>query len=106
MKSYVAAAVTLKNFDLALREKIGGCNYIFLLGIAPKGDDWSMFQQQEHIADAVLFAQFDQAPLQIESGCIVKDPELKNGNHARLCGSGRFAAETPPYISQHAEHPA
>jgi hypothetical protein len=40
-----------------------------------------MFEQQQDIADAVFFAQFDEAQLQAQAGGVVDGAELEDGNH-------------------------
>jgi len=39
-----------------------------------------MFKQQKNVADATLFAQFNQAPLQAEAGSIVNRSDLDDGD--------------------------
>ncbi len=51
------------------------------MGVAAEGDDGWMFEEQEGVADAVLFAQFDQGLLEVESGGVVGEAEMEEVDH-------------------------
>jgi hypothetical protein len=42
-----------------------------------------MFQEEQHIPDALCFSQSNQLLLQSQAGGVIDGPELKNGNHER-----------------------
>ena len=43
-----------------------------------------MFEQQQDVADAAFFAQFDEALLQAQAGGVVDGAELEDRDHERL----------------------
>jgi hypothetical protein len=67
----IAAAITLENFHTALRQQLGGCHDIFLLGVAAQSDHGSVFEQQQYIADTVFLTQFHQPLLQAQASGVI-----------------------------------
>ena len=84
VESDVAAAITLENFHAALGQQFGRGDDVFLLGVAAESDDGRMFEQQQNIADAAFFAQFDQPLLQAQASGVVERAELEDGDQKRF----------------------
>jgi hypothetical protein len=52
------------------------------MGVAAKSDDRRMLDEEKHVADALLFAEFDQSFLEAKSGCVIAAAEIEDGDHA------------------------
>jgi hypothetical protein len=81
MKRDIPAAIALKHLNRTPRQLLRRSQHILRLGIPAQGDHRSMLQQQQHVSDAPFFPQRHKSLLQPQSGRIIKDPELNNGNH-------------------------
>ena len=78
VESDVAAAITFENLDAALSQDFGRGKDVVPLAIATESDDRRMFEQKKNVADAVFFAQIDQALLQPQAGGVIERAELED----------------------------
>src|SRR5580704_14989877 len=60
VEGYVATAITLKHLHAALRKLLARRNHVGSFRVTPKSDDWSVFKQQENIANQAIFAKLNQ----------------------------------------------
>src|SRR5882762_9326600 len=84
VKSNIAASVALEDFNAAGGELFGRSEHVGSLGIASKGDDGRVFEQQQHVANLPRLAQFDEPLLQAQTFAVVEDTELDDRNHVLL----------------------
>jgi len=82
MERDVAAAVALEEFDAALGEEFGGCDYVRSFGVAAQRDYWLVFEQKQDIADFLFFAQSDELLLQAKACGVVDGAELEDGDQS------------------------
>ena len=60
VEGYVATAIALKDLHAALRKLFARRNHVGSFRVSPEGDDGSVFQQQQNIADEAIFAKLNQ----------------------------------------------
>ena len=53
------------------------------MGIASQRDDGRVFEQQQHVANLLCFAQLNQFLLQAQAFGVGESPELDDGNHGQ-----------------------
>jgi len=59
VEGYVATAIALEDLYAALRKLFARRNKIGSFRVPPQSNDWSMFKQQENIANEAIFAKLD-----------------------------------------------
>src|SRR5258708_29357849 len=77
----VAAAVAFEDLDSAQSQLVGRQQDVGRLRVASQGDDRRVLEQEQHVADASGFAEFDQFLLDAQSGSVVDAAELEDGDH-------------------------
>src|SRR6266853_5603702 len=84
MKSNIAAAIALEDLNAASGQLFGRSEHMSSLGIASKGNDGRMFQQQQHVVDLSSLAQINQPLLQPNPVAIINLAELDDRNHVAI----------------------
>ena len=77
----VASAVGLKQGDAAAGQQLVAGHHVLTVGIPAQGEHRGMFDQQEHIADALLLAQGAQLLLQSQRRCVIQAAEMEQGHN-------------------------
>ena len=81
MKRHVAAAVAFEDFYAAEGQLLSRQQDVCRFGIATQRDDWRVLEQEQYVADAAGFAEFDQFLLDAQAGSVVDAAELEDGDH-------------------------
>jgi hypothetical protein len=72
----IAAAVAFEKLDTTLGKEFGRGDYVCGFRVAAERDDRRVFEQEQDIADLLLFPQSHQLLLQAQAGGIIDGAEL------------------------------
>jgi hypothetical protein len=72
----VTTAVAFEKFHAALGEEFRRSNHVGSFRVAAESDHRRVFEQEQNVADLLLFTQVNELPLQAQAGGVVNGSEL------------------------------